>query len=542
MGDAFKKVQAGQSLKIPAAAFNAFIDAAEDFRRRQESNTQTAQPQFRQAGIVRVKNASGADRERFEILGVDRPIFTPSDNLETFQNDVLLVGVQPVLEDHAGKFVVLLEPLASGQIGRAVVSGVCPVKIQVNEDSDKFAEVQDGNSHQLKSTGSGSATILWKEAGTGADKWAVVRLGSVKPIIRKAEMLDMLQQGDNGSARAWLLEFNGTAWVRTSKQIHLYGDQGFRGVAFGRTAAVDSGDKIDVYYSLEAQQWYGVVGGWYFHGNVVADIAKGQQGQVKLNVGAGSDAREITVNAFSPYTAVKANDLVAVNWNTFSVHWDIEKITEVIIGCGLKRDEDDKIIVDKDVLAGPGLVPFETCGLAVGAGCGIVVEPDAVRIDGAAIAGPGLVGSTCQIAVLPGCGIAVDGSGVRFKPVDVVGPGLLPDGLCGLRVFAGCGLTFFGSALDVNPYDLAGEGLVAESPCRLAIDTNVSSGYSFSAVTNVQLSIAGCTLTLTKVVTPFELLTNSAGVVVGFEAGTPFTTHQTVDLCACRPEYDCYHY
>jgi hypothetical protein len=540
MADAFKKVQSGQPLAIPAAAFNAFLDAADDLRRRQQSRHQDSQPHWPQAGIVRVKNASGTARERFEILGVDRPIFTPTDNLATFQNEVLLVGVQPVLEDHAGRFVVLLEPLGAGQIGRAVISGVCPVKLLVTEESDTFAEIEDGNCHALKSAGSGSATILWKEPGTGADKWAVIRLGSVKPVIRKAEMIDMLQQGDTGPARAWLLEFDGTGWIRTDKQIDLYGDQGFRGVAFGRTEAVNAGDKIDVYYSLEALQWYGVVGGWYFHGNVVADIAVGQAGQVKLNVGAGGDAREITVEAFSPYTAVKKDDFVAVNWNTFSVHWDIEKISTVELGCGLKRDEDDKLIVDKNVLAGPGLIPFEDCGLAVGAGCGIVVEPDAVRIDAAAIAGPGLVGSTCQVSVLPGCGITVGATGVRFQPTDVAGPGLVADGTCGLRVLAGCGLTFFGNLLDVNPHDLAGEGLVAESPCRLALDTDPVSAYTFSAVTNVQLSIAGCTLTLTKTVTPFDLLTNAAGVVVGFEAGTPFTTQQTVDLCACRPEYDCY--
>jgi len=33
-GNALKKVQAGQKLAIPAAAYNAFIDAAVDYRRR----------------------------------------------------------------------------------------------------------------------------------------------------------------------------------------------------------------------------------------------------------------------------------------------------------------------------------------------------------------------------------------------------------------------------------------------------------------------------------------------------------------------------
>jgi hypothetical protein len=608
MGDNFKKVQTGQPLKIPAATFNSFIDAAEDFRARQQSREQESKQSFKQTGIVRVKNESGEDRQRFDILGVDRPIFTPTDNLDSFRNEVALVGVLPDKDEHAGRFVVLLEPLRENQIGLAVVSGVCAVHVDVNEEADTFAEVNDGDASQLRSAGSGSATILWKEPGTGAGKWAVVRLGAVKPIIRKAEMIDMLEQGDTDPAKAWLLKFENDEWVRTDKQIDLYGDQGFRGVAFGRTEAVDAGDKIDVYYSLEAEQWYGVVGGWYFHGNVVDDIAKGQEGQVTLNVGAGQDQREITVNAFSPYTEVKADDFVAVNWNTFSVHWDIEKIQSVKPGCGLKED-DGEIKVNNEVLAGDGLVPSGECGLAVGAGCGIFVDADAVHFNAPAAAGAGLFAVGCSLNVLPSCGIAVDGSGVRFNPADVAGegltvgsgcklrpnlgcglkfngsqiqfdantvagpgleafdgcvlgvkvdcglavvaegiifsptevagPGLTTYGDCGLQLNVGCGLELDGDAVAVNPFDLAGTGLLVEGACRLQVDTIPDGAYTFSALTDVSLSISGCTLTLSKTTTEFELKTNEAGIVVGFEEGASTTSNQSVDLCACDPRYDC---
>ena len=194
MGDNFKKVQAGQPLKIPAETFNAFLDAARDFRARQQSRETQSQQTFRQSGIVKVKNSSGADRGRFEILGIDRPIFTPTDNLETFQNEVTLVGVTPDGEKHLGRFCVLLEPLKADAIGLAVIAGVCPVRVNVHEESDTFAEIKDGEATQLKSGGSGSATILWKESGTGENKWAVVRLGNPQPLIRKAEMIDTLRQ------------------------------------------------------------------------------------------------------------------------------------------------------------------------------------------------------------------------------------------------------------------------------------------------------------------------------------------------------------
>ena len=343
MPDSFQKVQSGQPLKIPAETFNAFLDAAQDFRSRQQSRTRDAQPTFRQTGIVKVKNASGEDRGRFDILGIDRPLFTPTDNLETFQNDILLVGVVPDKEDHPGRFCILLEPLTVDSIGVAVISGVCPVRLDIEEESDTFAEIEHEETGFLKSGGSGSATILWKEPGTGADKWAVVRLGDAQPIIRKAEMIDTLKQGDTEPATAWLLKYENDAWERTDQQIDLYGDQGFRGVAFGKTSTVDAGDKIDVYFSHEAKHWYGVVGGWYFHGDVVDDIPEGAGGEVKLNVGAGADFREVIVTAFSPYAAVKKDDFVSANWNTFSLHWDIgpfQSGTAADPGCGLEKVDD----------------------------------------------------------------------------------------------------------------------------------------------------------------------------------------------------------
>ena len=80
MSDSLKKVQTGQPLVIPASAYNAFIDAAIDFRQRTAHIGQGAQPAFQQATIILVRNDSGADRQRFEVLGVDGPVIDPSYN------------------------------------------------------------------------------------------------------------------------------------------------------------------------------------------------------------------------------------------------------------------------------------------------------------------------------------------------------------------------------------------------------------------------------------------------------------------------------
>lgn len=180
MGDHLKKVQPGQPLRMPAAAYNAFVDAARDFQSRQRDQGQQPKPSPRQSGIVLVKNTSGADRDRFSILGLDDNVIGPGDNLEQFKNRVCFKGVVPTLA-HVGAFAVLLEPLKENAIGLAFVDGVCAVKVQVTNVTHWFADVRPGYTSHLLAGPTGSAGILWKESGTG-EKWAVVRLASHCPL------------------------------------------------------------------------------------------------------------------------------------------------------------------------------------------------------------------------------------------------------------------------------------------------------------------------------------------------------------------------
>ena len=71
MGNYLSKVQSGDPLVVPAQAYNAFIDAAKDFHQRTANLGQQATPGYRSAGIVLVKNESGEDRARFDVLGLE---------------------------------------------------------------------------------------------------------------------------------------------------------------------------------------------------------------------------------------------------------------------------------------------------------------------------------------------------------------------------------------------------------------------------------------------------------------------------------------
>jgi len=209
MGDRMKKVQPGDPLQIRAETFNTFIDAARDFKARQHDVVSQATPAFRQSGIVLIKNNSGYDCQRFDVLGIDTPIITPYDNFEEFKNRPALTCSTPDYSKHVGRFVVLLEPIAAGKLGYAVVSGITVAKINVSAECHAYADIQPSGRNYLASGQHGAAIILWKESGTGT-KWALVKIG-LPQLVRRFELKTELTPG--GVAEAYLLDFTGADYT-----------------------------------------------------------------------------------------------------------------------------------------------------------------------------------------------------------------------------------------------------------------------------------------------------------------------------------------
>jgi len=175
MADPFRKVQPGDRMRISADAYNAFVEAAQAYRDGRQGQGREISHQVRSSGIVRVRNDSGSAVGRFGVLGVDAPAITPTSSLSGFQNHLVLSCSTPA-SAHAGRFVVLLEPIPAGRIGRAMAGGVVQVQIDVTDSGHGFAEVKNSDPAKLASGATGSAVILWKESGTGT-KWAIIRIG-----------------------------------------------------------------------------------------------------------------------------------------------------------------------------------------------------------------------------------------------------------------------------------------------------------------------------------------------------------------------------
>ena len=172
------KVEPGHPLRIPARAYNAFVDAAKANR---ALNSAGGGQHWHHSQLVAVRNISGEDQDQFAVMGIDGPIFTPTDNLQEFLDYVGLDVTTPEYPLHWGLFVILAEPIPDGEIGAATISGVTVVKLDVGvgESGWGFADVLHDRTDVLKMLQrNAEAMIVWKESGEG-EKWAIVRLSNL---------------------------------------------------------------------------------------------------------------------------------------------------------------------------------------------------------------------------------------------------------------------------------------------------------------------------------------------------------------------------
>lgn len=174
-----RKVSPGDALRIPASAYNAFVDAAVDLRVRQGRADVAAAGALEssQRGVVLVRNDSGEAVEPHHTLAITGVLIEPGteDRERTFH------GRTPLTADVADEqspplaMVVAMARIDPGKLGRCVVHGVTPARVMVQDEADTTCELRAGETLP-HSTPLGGAPILWKEDGTG-EKWAVIELG-----------------------------------------------------------------------------------------------------------------------------------------------------------------------------------------------------------------------------------------------------------------------------------------------------------------------------------------------------------------------------
>jgi len=176
MADPRHHVRPGQTLALAASQLNWLNDQM----RKTAAATPAAAGFSAPYTWVYVKNASGSAVDRWGILAITGLEITPTGTASAaatkqFQAMPVLTGGTPTVTTTA--WCVAIEPIAAGKVGKAAVSGVVQCKVDVASTGDTLVKCKASTS-ELQTGSSGEGLILWKDAGTGTGKWALVRLGA----------------------------------------------------------------------------------------------------------------------------------------------------------------------------------------------------------------------------------------------------------------------------------------------------------------------------------------------------------------------------
>ena len=187
-----EKVRQGEAVSIKAATWNSFLDAAEFAKRARRLVGAEAVPSGFGGNMVYVRNKCGETIPRFGAVVLADAVIphdAASEELEcetpAFDGVPAEGGEESESEEEGEKevrpFAVAVEPIADGEIGRALALGVTPAKVEIVHEEDLCAEPVPGStSGAMRSTNVGYARIVWKEDGTG-EKWCFIRLGASEP-------------------------------------------------------------------------------------------------------------------------------------------------------------------------------------------------------------------------------------------------------------------------------------------------------------------------------------------------------------------------
>jgi len=186
----FQHVRAGEPLQIPAATYNAMVDAAQAHRNRR-INLAPHGGGF-DSLFVYVVNTTGQSLQRFNVVGLDGP--SETQNLDVFCSRIVFKGVKPQ-KKHKGKFAVLQQDAANNMVVRACVYGATIAKVKTDSSSSelKFCDIKENETGYLVSGGSG-AEVLWSD-NSSQERWSIIRIGSGGFTIYKGKLASKCSAG-----------------------------------------------------------------------------------------------------------------------------------------------------------------------------------------------------------------------------------------------------------------------------------------------------------------------------------------------------------
>ena len=152
----------------PAVIWNNMVDAGRAWADGQLNNGAPTPNRPRATDLIRIKNDCGANRERGEILLISGKAIT-----DLAEESIWLLGDTPTAN---GYFAILKQPIQSGEVGTAQVSGCCLAIVDML-DADHTRAKPSAGEYLLESSTDGPIEIIYSPGLTGEQE-CVVRFGS----------------------------------------------------------------------------------------------------------------------------------------------------------------------------------------------------------------------------------------------------------------------------------------------------------------------------------------------------------------------------
>lgn len=141
----------------PAAIWNNMVDAGAAYGIQRLNSGSPSPTRPRSTDLIKLKNDSGEDRRRGEILEISGKAITDLSDETPW-----LIGVEPSL----GFFGILKDPVLNESIVDTQVSGVCLALVVIEDVGDSHAYATPGE-YVLRSGRSGPLEILYAPEETG---------------------------------------------------------------------------------------------------------------------------------------------------------------------------------------------------------------------------------------------------------------------------------------------------------------------------------------------------------------------------------------
>jgi len=176
------QVTPGKSVQWRMQTLNNVLDSAAHYaqQKRLGELRGSGQARDREPDILRVHNTEESAWAKYDVVELSGVRVDPDDDEFEWAASYLQMDAETPGEDPGGRIAVLLEPIAAGEVGWAVVSGFVQAVVKQNSSGDRYAEAVDG-SRRLETTSDAGAPceILWMGTADESDEaYAVLRVSN----------------------------------------------------------------------------------------------------------------------------------------------------------------------------------------------------------------------------------------------------------------------------------------------------------------------------------------------------------------------------